>query len=212
MNDILDVIGNNPPDRCYLCKREIFSVLRNFSEAHGYVLTDGTNADDMKDYRPGIKALTELDILSPLKEAGLTKQEIRALLRKLGEEDPSVKRALYVRAESGSLLPVWEKPAFACLASRIPYGEHISAEKLSAIYRAELFLKSLGFTQVRVRCHGDVARIEVPPEERSRFFDEGFMDMVNEHIKGCGFTFAALDLGGYRMGSLNPSGIKHSGR
>ena len=98
---------------------------------------------------------------------------------------------------------MWEKPAFACLASRIPYGEQITREKLAAVYKAESYLRGLGFTQLRVRHHGDVARIEVLPEDRSRFYDEAFMDMINKEIKKCGFKFAALDLGGYRMGSLN---------
>ena len=100
-------------------------------------------------------------------------------------------------------MPIWEKPAFACLASRIPYGEKITAEKLKAVYDAEKYLRDLGFSQLRVRHHGDIARIEVLPDDRKKFFDNGFMDKVNAGIKACGFRFAALDLGGYRMGNMN---------
>lgn len=188
---ILEVFGDNPPDRCYHCKRTVFAQL---IQAVGQimpdaVIADGTNLDDMQDYRPGRKALEELGIASPLKDAGLTKAEVRRGLRDLGGD-------------------IWDKPAFACLASRIPYGERITVEKLSAIYRAEMGLRALGFRQVRVRHHGAVARIEVPPEERSRFFDLDFMDQVNEMIKDAGFLYATLDLAGYRMGSLNEEVLK----
>lgn len=203
MDGILDVIGDNPPDRCYICKKAIFSALMDAAAADGSVLADGTNLDDMYDYRPGRRALEELGIASPLKDAGLTKQDIRIALHSLAERDETLKKALFIASEDGGELPMWEKPAFACLASRIPYGEPITEEKLKAVYDAESFLKSRGFRQVRVRHHGDVARIEVPPEDRKRFFDEDFMDEVNEAVTGCGFAFAALDLGGYRMGSLN---------
>lgn len=188
---ILEVFGNNPPDRCYHCKRTIFAQL--MESAHQImpdaVIVDGTNLDDMQDYRPGRKALEELHIASPLKDAGLTKSEVRRGLRELGGD-------------------IWNKPAFACLASRIPYGERITSEKLAAVYQAETALHSLGFTQVRVRHHGSVARIEVPPEDRARFFDMEFMDKVNEIIKDAGFLYATLDLAGYRMGSLNEEVLK----
>ena len=202
VDHILPLIEDNPVDRCYVCKKAIFSSIKKLTDEQGRVLADGTNLDDMSDYRPGHKALQELKVASPLKEAGLTKQEIRTALHQLAESDPLIKQALTVPSPGGSI-PMWEKPAFACLASRIPYGEQITREKLAAVYRAESYLRSLGFTQLRVRHHGDVARIEVLPEDRSRFYDEAFMDMVNEEIKKCGFRFAALDLGGYRMGSLN---------
>ena len=203
MDGILDVIGDNPPDRCYICKREIFSGLKAMADGRGFVLADGTNLDDLDDYRPGRRALNELGIRSPLKDAGLTKQDIRTALALLAADDDVVRRSLHINTEDGSMLPVWEKPAFACLASRIPYGQSITVDKLSAIYRAESFMKRLGFTQIRVRHHGDVARVEVLPEDRKRFFSEELMDTVNEGIKDCGFRYAALDLGGYRMGSLN---------
>jgi len=195
MSDVLPIIEDNPKDRCYHCKKEIFSLIKMRADMVGSVLVDGTNLDDMSDYRPGYQALQELGVTSPLKEAGLTKSEIREALKQMAAENESLAAALMV--------PLWEKPAFACLASRIPYGETITEEKLSAIYDAEVFLRSLGFTQVRVRHHGDVARIEVPPEDRTKFFDCDFMSHVNNGIKKCGFKFAALDLGGYKMGALN---------
>ncbi|MCQ4636680.1 ATP-dependent sacrificial sulfur transferase LarE [Anaerovorax odorimutans] len=185
-DEILSSFAHNPPDRCYLCKKAIFSrvkeqVLSQYPEA---VIADGTNLDDMKDYRPGHKALAELSIASPLKEAGLTKSEIRRTLKDLGGD-------------------IWDKPAFACLASRIPYGETITPEKLAAVYKAESALHDLGFRQVRVRHHGNLARIEVPPEDREEFFDSGFMDRVSALVKDAGFLYVTLDLTGYRMGSLN---------
>lgn len=200
---VLPLIADNPFDRCYICKREIFSSIKDLADRQGRILTDGTNLDDMDDYRPGYRALQELGICSPLKEAGLTKQEIRKSLENLANENPAVKQALLIPSPDGVRLPIWEKPAFACLASRIPYSQTITEEKLSAVYKAESFLKGLGFSQIRVRHHGDVARIEVLPDDRQKFFDEGFMDMVNDEIKKCGFKFAALDLGGYKMGNLN---------
>lgn len=202
VDHILPLIEDNPADRCYVCKKAIFSSVKKLTDEQGRVLADGTNLDDMSDYRPGHKALQELKVVSPLKEAGLTKREIRTALHQLAESDPLIKQALTVPSPGGSI-PMWEKPAFACLASRIPYGEQITREKLAAVYKAESYLRGLGFTQLRVRHHGDVARIEVLPEDRSRFYDEAFMDMINKEIKKCGFKFAALDLGGYRMGSLN---------
>lgn len=196
MDHVMSILEPNPADRCYHCKKEFFSLLKKESENFESILADGTNMDDMDDYRPGHKALAELGIASPLKDAGLTKDEIRAALHQLAEQDPSLTDALIL--PDGS--PIWEKPAFACLASRIPYGESITENKLSAVYRAESYLRSIGLRQVRVRHHGDIARIEVPAENRCIFFDEGFMDKVNEEIKKCGFKFAVLDLGGYKMG------------
>lgn len=184
---ILSSFCHNPPNRCYICKKAVFSRVKEQILSLYPAITvvaDGTNLDDMQDYRPGRKALEELEISSPLKDAGLTKAEIRRWLR-------------------DHRCDVWDKPAFACLASRIPYGETITAEKLTAVYKAEKALQDLGFSQVRVRHHGAVARIEVLPEDRARFFDLGFMNQVNELIKNAGFHYAALDLSGYRMGSLN---------
>ena len=183
--DLLNEIAHNPEDRCYICKKSIFSNLRSTLDELGFdALADGTNLDDAKDYRPGQRALDELGVISPLRDAGFTKQDIRLGLKAMNVD-------------------IWDKPAYACLASRVPYGEEITLEKLNAIHQAEAALRNLGFPQVRVRHHGDVARIEVPPTHRSRFFDEAFMDLVNEVVKKAGFKYASLDLGGYVMGNLN---------
>lgn len=192
---ILPLIEDNPKDRCYICKKAIFSSLTEHARITGRVLADGTNLDDMDDYRPGYRALQELGVSNPLKDAKLTKAEIREALKGLAENNADICDALSTN--------IWEKPAFACLASRIPYGEKITAEKLKAVYDAEIFLHGLGFSQVRVRHHGDIARIEVLPEDRKKFYNDAFMDKINEGIKNCGFKFAALDLGGYKMGNLN---------
>lgn len=189
MDHIMPILAPNQPDRCYHCKKAMFSGMKS---SENYVLADGTNLDDMDDYRPGHKALSELEIASPLKDAGLTKNEIREALKEMGS-------------------PIWDKPAFACLASRIPYGEEITEDKLTAVYKAETFLRSLGLRQVRVRHHGDIARIEVPAEDRMKLFGsqldgeadkalETTLDKINEEIKKCGFKFVTLDLGGYKTG------------
>ena len=180
----LSSFAHNPPDRCYICKKLIFTGLLDHHELSGVVLADGTNADDSSDYRPGEKALRELGIRSPLREAGLSKDDIRSAAKDMG-------------------LAIWDKPALACLASRIPYGEEITPEKLKSIYTLEKFLFDSGFSQVRVRRHGDLARIEVLPAEREKFFDAAFMDKVNEAAKGAGFIYSALDLSGYKMGNMN---------
>lgn len=181
----MDYFINNPVDRCYYCKKSIFSKIIEIAENNNVeFVADGSNVDDMGDYRPGMKAIKELGIVSPLKEAGMTKEDIRLLSRELG-------------------LPTWDKPAYACLASRIPYGEKIDKEKLTMVDKAEQFLMSLGFRQLRVRHHGDMARIEVPSNERQRFFDTELMDKVYEELKKLGFKYAALDLKGYRTGSMN---------
>ena len=181
----LDVEGfaSNPPDRCYLCKTAILSAARDIAEREGFeVLADGSNADDADDYRPGSRAVKEQGVISPLYEAGLSKADIRALSRDLG-------------------LPTWDKPAMACLASRIPYGDLIDAEKLHRIETAEDYLHGLGLSQLRVRMHGDIARIEVPPEEFGLL--TGVADKVVERLRDLGFAYVTLDLQGYRMGSLN---------
>ncbi|MBQ9931297.1 MAG: ATP-dependent sacrificial sulfur transferase LarE [Firmicutes bacterium] len=176
---------HNPADRCYHCKRLIFGKLKDAALERGFpVLADGTNADDGGDYRPGMKALEELGILSPLKDAGYTKGEIREELKKRG-------------------IALWNKPAAACLASRIPYEQEITLDKLNMVAQAEKALRELGFSQVRVRHHGDVARIEVSPEDRVRFFEPDVMNEAERLVKEAGFAYAALDLGGYRTGSLN---------
>jgi len=183
-DSFLETFADNPENRCYLCKKSIFTKLLSHPGLAGMVFTDGSNKDDSFDFRPGEKALSELGIKSPLLEAGLTKEEIRYASKEIG-------------------LAAWDKPALACLASRIPYGEKVTAEKLTAIYSLEKALHEAGFSQVRVRHHGDVARIEVLPGEREKFFDTILMDNINDAAKKAGFTYAALDLSGYKMGNMN---------
>ena len=183
----LDVPGfaDNSPERCYLCKREFLAkVVAVAQENNIRYVVEGSNVDDLGDYRPGIQAVRELGVASPLQEAGLGKEEIRILSRKMN-------------------LPTWNKPAFACLASRFPYGQKITREKLKVVDQAEQYLLSLGVKQVRVRHHGDIARIEVSPEERNFFFDTDMMDRIYEKFKQLGFMYTALDLKGYRTGSMN---------
>jgi len=190
----LDIEGfiDNPINRCYLCKRELFSKIIETSRQNKIKLVaDGSNFDDINDYRPGLKALTELGVISPLREVGMTKEDVRALSRDLN-------------------LPTWDKPAFACLASRIPYGQKISREKLSMVDKAEQYLLDRGFGQIRVRHHGDIARIEVSPQERARFMDEKLMDEVEEEFHRIGFAYTALDLKGYRTGSMNENIMKRN--
>ncbi|EPR39864.1 Conserved hypothetical protein CHP00268 [Desulfovibrio sp. X2] len=175
----------NPAERCYLCKRRLFSLLLEMAsaEAVGRVL-DGTNADDLGDHRPGLKALRELAIESPLLDAGLGKAEIRALSRAFG-------------------LSTWDKPAAACLLSRIPHGTRVAEEELRRIEAAEEFLKDSGFAAVRVRSHGDVARIEVPAGQVAALAAAAARLGVDARLKALGYAHVALDLAGYRMGSLN---------
>lgn len=177
--------ARNPPERCYLCKRKIFSRFLEIARSRGipWVL-DGTNADDAGDFRPGMKAITELGVRSPLKEAGLIKAEVRRLSRFLG-------------------LPTADKPALACLASRFPYGTKIDKESLGRVGRAEDFLRQLGFVQVRVRHHGAVARLEVEPGEMARLMKPGVRAEISRGLKKLGYAYVALDLDGYRTGSLN---------
>lgn len=181
----LPEFSDNPIHRCYLCKRELFSQIKAIAARDGlrYVI-EGSNLDDLNDYRPGLQAIRELGILSPLREAGLSKDDVRTLSRAMG-------------------LPTWDKPAFACLASRFPYGQQITREKLRAVEQAEQYLMDLGFRQVRVRHHGDVARIELSPAERGRLWEEALMDRIYEQFKTFGFAYTALDLKGYRTGSMN---------
>lgn len=183
----LDIEGfaSNPTNRCYYCKKELFSKINELAKNHdkAYVF-DGSNRDDEGDYRPGMQAARELEVVSPLKEAELTKADIRVLSKELG-------------------LPTWNKPAFACLSSRFPYGNQITAPKLKMVEEAEQFLLDMGIKQVRVRHHGQIARIEVAPEERVHFFDLKVMDLIGERFKEMGFTYVALDILGYRTGSMN---------
>jgi uncharacterized protein len=178
-------VAANPKDRCYHCKKIEFGNMLEAARSQGIAaVLDGSNMDDLGDYRPGLKALEELRIVSPLREAGMTKADIRELSRRFG-------------------LPTWNKPAFACLASRIPYGESISKEKLARVERAENTLASYGLRQFRVRSHGNIARIEVSPGERRLFFNEETLDAISRDLKACGFMYVAFELEGYKMGSLN---------
>jgi len=176
---------DNPPDRCYICKNELFTKIIAIAKANGIkYVAEGSNCDDLGDYRPGLIAIKELGVLSPLRVAELNKDEIRQLSRLMG-------------------LGTWDKPSFACLSSRIPYGERIDREKLDMIGQAEQYLLDLGFRQLRVRHHGTIARIELSPNEMSRVFEEGLSDKIDSKLKSLGFTYVALDLMGYRTGSMN---------
>ena len=178
---------NNPPNRCYYCKTELYTKLDELARARGFdVICDGTNADDVGDYRPGRQAARERDVQSPLLECGLTKADIRELSRRAG-------------------LPTWNEPASACLSSRVPYGQVVTIEKLTMVDKAEIALKQLGFRQVRVRHHGDVARIEVAEEEMLNALDINMAQRMSDALKSLGFKYVALDLEGYRTGSLNES-------
>ena len=175
----------NPADRCYFCKKHLFRLIAETAAAKGFgVVLDGNNADDAGDYRPGRRAAQELGVESPLMEAGLTKAEIRALSAREG-------------------LPTAEKPAMACLASRIPYGTPVTAEVLGQVERAEAGLRAAGFGQCRVRHHGEVARLEVPASDLARLVEAGVRERVVEGVKAAGYRYVALDLQGYRTGSLN---------
>ena len=177
--------ADNPPERCYLCKKALFTAFRDAAAKEGYEhLIEGTNASDAQDYRPGMRAVRELGVKSPLEEAGLTKAEIRTLSRRME-------------------LPTWDKPSLACLATRIPYDEEITADKLRMIGTAEDVLHDLGFRQVRVRLHGSMARIEIEPDTFDRMLESGMADKVNSELQKIGFTYVALDLGGYQTGSMN---------
>ncbi len=176
---------DNPPDRCYRCKHLIFETLWEAARSHGAeVLAEGSNTDDDGDYRPGMIAIRELGVKSPLHEAGLSKAEIRALSKELG-------------------LPTWSKPSAACLASRFVYGETITAEKLAMVDQAEALLHDLGFVQVRVRIHGTLARIETLPEDLEKLMAPELRNMVYEKLKEFGFSYVTLDMKGYRVGSMN---------
>ena len=173
----------NPKNRCYLCKKELFGkVIAAAGELGIDHVAEGSNMDDLGDYRPGLQAIKELGVLSPLREAGLAKADIRALSRELG-------------------LDTWDKPSYACLASRFVYGELITEEKLAMVDKAEQKLMDWGFRQVRVRVHGDLARVEVLPEEFSRLIVHA--KELDEYLRGLGFAYAAMDLGGYQTGSMN---------
>ena len=177
--------ADNPPDRCYICKKALFTRMLEIAAEEGCTaLTEGSNLDDNGDYRPGLRAIAELGVKSPLREIGFTKQEIRDLSEHFG-------------------LPTWNKQSFACLASRFPYGDRITDEKLEMVGRAEQLLLDLGFGQLRVRIHGDLARIELKPEDFDRFMAEKVRQQVYSEFKKYGFSYVALDILGYRTGSMN---------
>ncbi|MBW9149928.1 ATP-dependent sacrificial sulfur transferase LarE [Clostridium sp. CM028] len=181
----IEGFAKNPVNRCYFCKKELFSKIRKVADDNNInAVLDGSNVDDSSDYRPGMKAAKELKVISPLKDAGFTKNDIRALSKRLG-------------------VPTWDKPAFACLSSRFPYGNEITVKKLSMVEKAEQFLLDLGFRQIRVRHHGDIARVEVNVEERNKFFNIEMMNKVGNKLKSIGFKYVTLDLLGYRTGSMN---------
>lgn len=180
---------DNPPNRCYLCKRRLFEQIISIAEKNNIKhVVDGSNMDDNGDYRPGMVATRELNIKSPLQYADLYKEDIRELSRKLG-------------------LSTWSKPSLACLASRFAYGETISEEKLVIVDKAEQLLFDMGFSQFRVRIHGQenglTARIEIMPEEFPMLMEEGSRKRINKYFKEIGFSYVALDLEGYRMGNMN---------
>jgi uncharacterized protein len=183
----VDVLGirhfsDNPPDRCYYCKSAIFAEIRKIALQQGIeTIADGTNADDMKDDRPGLRALQEHGVISPLRDAGLTKTDVRALSRQMG-------------------LPTADKPAMACLATRIPHGTPVAQDKLAAVEMVEEALFGLGFRQVRVRHHGDLARIEVDRAEIPRLCEEKIRLAVLEAARTAGFRHVTADLQGYRSG------------
>jgi uncharacterized protein len=176
-------IVTNPPDRCYHCKMAIFSMIKKTAKGYGIKnVADGSNIDDAGDYRPGMRALKELGILSPLRDAGLGKEEIRILSKELG-------------------LPTWDKPALSCLATRIPYNTRITEETLSMIEAGEDFLRGLGFSQIRLRHLGNLAKIEVPPEDMMRLLE--VREMVVKKLREIGYTYITMDMEGYNMGSMN---------
>jgi len=180
-----EAFAANTPDRCFHCKTELFGKLIAIGREKGIRwVADGANVDDLDDYRPGARAAAALGVRSPLREAGFTKEEIREVSRRLG-------------------LPTWNKPSYACLSSRIPYGTRIVPDILRRLDEAEGFLKGLGFRQVRVRHHGDIARIEVEPEEIARLAAPEIRGQVTEKFKELKYLYITADLNGYRMGSMN---------
>lgn len=176
---------SNPVDRCYYCKSELYAKLNALAdENHMACIVNGINLDDMGDHRPGITAAVEANVHSPLRDAGLSKNDVRLLSKDMG-------------------LSTWEKPAMACLSSRVPYNQPITPAKLKMIEQAEDFLISEGFKQVRVRHHGDIARIELPKDDLPKFFAGDLSDRTQKRFREIGFKYVTADIGGYRTGSLN---------
>lgn len=189
---IIDEIRYNPEDRCYLCKKAVFTKIIDIAKIEGYnYVIDGTNIDDMGDYRPGLKALRELEVKSPLFDCGLGKKDIRAFSKELG-------------------LKTWDKPSYACLLTRIPYGSELKVEDFQKIEEAEKYMMKLGFRAVRVRCHGNLARVEVDRKYRARLLNEELLDNISENLKRIGFKYVTMDMQGYRVGSLNETIQKKS--
>lgn len=181
----IDGFSSNPANRCYLCKMELYTKLKNVATEYGIEnIAEASNVDDEGDYRPGMQATKELGIISPLRLANLTKNDIRELSKELG-------------------LPTWSKPSFACLSSRFPYGDEITKEKLNMVEEAEQFLFDLGFVQLRVRHHNDLARIEVEEAEFDKLLNKEIRDKICAKLKSIGFTYVSIDIKGYRMGSMN---------
>ena len=181
----IEGFAQNPVNRCYFCKRELFTKLREIAAERGLQrVVHGAQCDDLGDHRPGMTAAEELQVEAPLLRAGLSKDEVRELSRRMG-------------------LPTWDQPAMACLSSRFPYGERITPEKLERVGGAERFMRSLGFRQVRVRHHGNLARIEVSPEDVERLATGEVRQRVVGELKRLGFTYVTLDLQGFRSGSMN---------
>lgn len=186
LSEELDIpeFQHNPRNRCYYCKKELFAKLRSIADEQGLLhVLDGTNIDDLGDHRPGRQAAAECGVISPLEQVGLTKQEIRQLSHQLG-------------------LPTWDKPAYACLSSRFPYGTAITPERVRQVGQTEESLRTLGFRILRVRYHGDIARLELGPEELRNAVGP-LKEQVVQMIKQAGFTFVSVDLEGYRTGSMN---------
>lgn len=181
----IDGFSKNPPDRCYLCKKELFGELKKTAQQENIsTVIEGSTLDDEKDHRPGKRAIKELGVRSPLTEASFTKADVREVSKLLG-------------------LPTWDKPSFACLASRFPYGEDITEDDLKKVGEAEDFLIGLGFKQVRVRHYKDLARIEVYQDEIGKLLDGEMRDKVVERLKDIGYKYITVDLQGFRSGSMN---------
>jgi len=181
----IEGFANNPPERCYFCKTELFGKLKDIAKVQGFLnVADGANLDDTKEFRPGLEASKELDVKSPLKISGMTKQDIREVSKMLNISN-------------------WDKPAYACMSSRFPYGQSITEEKLSMVSEAEKYLRSLGLIQFRVRHHETIARIEVLPEDIHLLTNSPAREELTGKFKEIGFTYVTLDLEGYRSGSMN---------
>lgn len=179
--------ARNPENRCYYCKDELYGKLKPIAKEQGYVhILDGTNADDEKDYRPGQRAAREHEIISPLRDAGLTKDEIRSLSKKYN-------------------LETWDKPSSPCLSSRFPYGTLITVDKLSQVEQAEGYLRSLGIRECRVRHMGNTAKIELSIDEMPKILDDGVRNLLIDRFRSIGFLFVTLDLEGFKSGHLNKS-------